>query len=97
MEYPLVKQRAHCENDCLEDLLLTYERDEKNIDSVKKITLHYFEKFFDYRKKLKGCTYNVFELTEDFLKMISTCGEILPNEKTQLVQTISGYKNRGFA
>jgi len=25
-EYLLVKQRAHCENDCLEDLFLTYER-----------------------------------------------------------------------
>jgi hypothetical protein len=54
--------------------------------------LHYFEKFFDYRKKLKGCTYNMFDLTEDFINMITTCGEILPSEKNQLVATIKKYK-----
>lgn len=107
-EYALVKQRAHCENDCIDDVFLTFERDitkesitkdggEKlklNQTPLKKITLHYFEKFFDYRKKVKpgGCTYNVFELTEDFLNMLTTCGEILPSEKTSLVSTIAGYK-----
>lgn len=80
-EYQLVKQRAHCENDCLEDLFLTYERTE-DAKQIKKITLHYFEKYFDYRKKLQSCTYNMFELTEDFISMITTCGEILPSEKT---------------
>lgn len=67
LEYDLVKQRANCQNDSIEDLFLTYERDDKDTSKINKITLHYFEKFFDYRKKLKGCTYNTFELTEDFL------------------------------
>lgn len=102
-----MKQRANCQNDCIEDLFLTYEREgasnavpegkketkadsnavpdgtketmisEKSLEDankIRKITLHYFEKFFDYRKKLKGCSYNTFELTEDFLSMIQTCG-----------------------
>ena len=62
-----MKQRSSCQNDSLEDLFLTYERDDKDMSKIRKITLHYFEKFFDYRKKLKGCTYNTFELTEDFI------------------------------
>ena len=88
-----MKQRANCQNDSIEDLFLTYEREgasnvvsdgtketktsEKSLEDatkIRKITLHYFEKFFDYRKKLKGCSYNTFELTEDFLSMIQTCG-----------------------
>jgi len=92
MEYDLVKQRANCQNDAIEDLFLTYQRSKDKPTEIKKITLHYFEKFFDYRKKLKGCTYNVFELTEDFMHMIKTCREILPNEKTKLVKTIHRYK-----
>lgn len=92
-EYLLVKQRVLCNRDCLEDLFLTYERNDESVTEIKKISLHYFEKYFDYRKKPRRCTYNVFELTDDFIHMITTCGEILPNEKTQLVNTIKTYKD----
>lgn len=93
MQYDLVKQRANCQNDCLEDLFLTYEREKDGSFKIKKLTLHYFERFYDYRKKLKNSTYNMFDLTDDFLTMLQTCGEILPSEKTKLVKTIESYKH----
>ena len=55
---------------------------------MSKITLHYFEKFFDFRKKLRRATYNVFDLTEDFIKLITECGEVLPSDKTHIVRRI---------
>jgi len=70
MQYDLVKQRANCQNDCLEDLFLTYEREKDGSFKIKKLTLHYFERFYDYRKKLKNSTYNMFDLTDDFLTMV---------------------------
>jgi hypothetical protein len=94
-EYLLVKQRVLCNKDCLEDLFITFERSAEKVTEIKKISLHYFEKYYDYRKKPRRCTYNVFELTDDFIHMITTCGEILPSEKTKLVNTISGYKEEG--
>lgn len=94
-EYLLVKQRVLCNRDCLEDLFITFDRSADSVTSIKKISLHYFEKYYDYRKKPRRCTYNVFELTDDFIHMITTCGEILPSEKTQLVNTISTYKKDG--
>lgn len=90
-EFVLVKQRAHSEHDCLDGLFITYEM---NGEVVEKISIHYFEKFFDYRKKLKEATYDVFELTEDFLKMLNACGEVIPSDKMQLVKRIAKLTDR---
>lgn len=70
----------------MDDVFITYE---SNQDSkVSKITLHYFEKFFDFQKKLRRATYNVFDLTDDFIKLIEECGEVLPSDKTHIVKRI---------
>ena len=55
---------------------------------MSKVTLHYFEKFFDFRKKLKRATYDVFELTEDFIKTVQEIGEVLPSDKARIVRRI---------
>jgi len=46
MEFTLVKQKAHCEHDCFDDLTITHRTDENG--NVCQLTLYYFEKFFDY-------------------------------------------------
>jgi uncharacterized membrane protein YqiK len=82
----LIKQRSRCEHDCLDDVFITYESNQES--KVSKITLHYFEKFFDFKKKLRRATYNVFDLTDDFIKLIEECGEVLPSDKTHIVKRI---------
>ena len=52
---------------------------------MSRVTLHYFEKFYDERHRLKSATYNYFDLTEDFLFMLKQCGLVIPSEKTKLV------------
>jgi hypothetical protein len=91
-EFIIVKQRAHGEHDCLDGLFITYEANESH---VKKMTLHYFEKFFDFRKKLRRATFDEFELTEDFLKMLDSCGEVIPNDKIELIQRIGVLVDHG--
>lgn len=49
---------------------------------INKVTLHYFEKFFDSNNCLKRATYNVFDLTEDFIYMLRQCGLVIPSVKT---------------
>jgi hypothetical protein len=85
-EFILIKQRSRCEHDCLDDVFITYESNQES--KVSKITLHYFEKFFDFKKKLRRATYNVFDLTDDFIKLIEECGEVLPSDKTHIVKRI---------
>jgi len=85
-EFILIKQRSRCEHDCLDDVFITYESNQES--KVSKITLHYFEKFFDFKKKLRRATYNVFDLTDDFIKLIEECGEVLPSDKTHIVRRI---------
>ena len=82
----MIKQRSRCEHDCLDDVFITYESNQES--KVSKITLHYFEKFFDFKKKLRRATYNVFDLTDDFIKLIEECGEVLPSDKTHIVRRI---------
>lgn len=41
----LIKLNAKTEHDKIEDVFITYEK------AKKRITLHYFEKVFDYRQK----------------------------------------------
>ena len=78
----MIKQRSRCEHDCLDDVFITYESNQES--KVSKITLNYFEKFFDFKKKLRRATYNVFDLTDDFIKLIEECGEVLPSDKTHI-------------
>lgn len=59
---------------------------------LERITLHYFEKFYDYRKKLKRCTYNTFDLTQDFLQMLARCDQIIPSDKTELIKDLKKIK-----
>lgn len=56
------------------------------------MSLHYFEKFFDNTNRLKRATYNVFDLTEDFIYMLRRCGLVIPNVKTKLINRISKFK-----
>jgi hypothetical protein len=63
---------------------------------MQKITLHYFEKFFEpgmQQPKLRRCTYNTFDLTEDFLNMLEKCGLVIPSEKTKLTRKIKKFKD----
>lgn len=59
---------------------------------INKVSLHYFEKFFDSTHRLKRATYNVFDLTEDFLYMLKQCGLVIPSVKTKLINRISKFK-----
>jgi len=89
-EYELVKQRFKTELDCLEGVFVTH-KNERN--QLATLTIHYFEKFFDDRKKLKACTYNTFELTEDFINMLTSCGHVIPGDRSKLVKKIKKFKS----
>ena len=57
--------------------------DDKESENLR-ITLHYFENNFDSHGNHIVSTYNTFEMTKDFLQMITNCGEIIPNVKVEL-------------
>lgn len=59
-----MQQKAYTDFDSLENLFITFEKKEK------RITLHYFEKLYDYYHRLTRSSYNIFELSEDFLSML---------------------------
>lgn len=83
----IIQQRTTCEHDCLDDIFITFKTCEKGT-TISKITLHYFEKFFDFQKKLRRATYDVFDLTEDFIKTIEEVGEVLPSDKAHIVRRV---------
>ena len=74
------------EHDKIEDLFITYQR------KKKRITLHYFEKSFHYDGHLKQSTYNQYELSEDFLSMLFSTGELMPNEQSRMIKRIKEIK-----
>jgi uncharacterized protein YbcC (UPF0753/DUF2309 family) len=74
------------EHDKIEDLFITYQR------KKKRITLHYFEKIFHYDGHLKQSTYNQYELSEDFLSMLFSTGELMPNEQSRMIKRIKEIK-----
>ena len=86
-EYLIIKQRAQCKEDCITEAFITYLIDEHKPPEhrLTKMTLHYFESFFDLQGMLVNSTYNIFDMTDDFLSMVKTCTEIIPNEKVKLV------------
>lgn len=98
-EYIILQQRAHSEHDCIENVFLTHtvvkEKDAEGKEAaLDKFQLHYFEKIFDTKeKKLKRCTYNTFDLTDDFIFMLKNCGLVIPSEKTKLQQKIEKFKS----
>mgnify|MGYP003349766321 CR=1 FL=1 len=74
------------EHDKIEDLFITYQR------KKKRITLHYFEKIFHYDGHLKQSTYNQYELSEDFLSVLFSTGELIPNEQSRMIKRIKEIK-----
>ena len=96
-EFLILQQRAQSEHDCIENAFLTHIKvKETNVEGEKdKFQLHYFEKLFDTKeKKLKRCTYNTFDLTDDFIFMLKNCGIVIPSEKTKLQQKIEKFKSQ---
>lgn len=95
-EYVLVKQRVQSEHDCISNAFVTFQSLAAPTDSVEKkvvkVTLHYFEKVFFATQELKRCTYNTFDLADDFLAMINACGLIIPSKKTKLVSQLRQIK-----
>jgi hypothetical protein len=85
-EFPVVKLNKKTEYDRIEDLFITYQR------KKKRITLHYFEKIFEYEGQLKQSTYNQYELSEDFLSVLFSTGELIPNEQSRMIKRIKEIK-----
>jgi uncharacterized protein YbcC (UPF0753/DUF2309 family) len=85
-EFPVVKLNLKTEHDKIEDLFITYQR------KKKRITLHYFEKIFHYDGHLKQSTYNQYELSEDFLSMLFSTEELIPNEQSRMIKRIKEIK-----
>ena len=85
-EFPVVKLNTKTEHDKLEDLFITYQRNKK------RITLHYFEKVFHYDGHVKQSTYNQYELSEDFLSMLFSTEELMPNEQSRMIKRIKEIK-----
>jgi len=85
-EFPVVKLNKKTEYDRIEDLFITYQR------KKKRITLHYFEKIFHYEGRLKQSTYNQYELSEDFLSVLFSTGELIPNEQSRMIKRIKEIK-----
>ena len=85
-EFPVVKLNKKTEYDRIEDLFITYQR------KKKRITLHYFEKIFHYEGHLKQSTYNQYELSEDFLSVLFSTGELIPNEQSRMIKRIKEIK-----
>lgn len=91
----LISQRALTKNDKLVSPWITYGKD---VDGNETITLHYFESYYDGDYKFKSSHYTTFQMTEDFINAIVSCGEIIPNEKSKLVRHVSTLQNckKGF-
>lgn len=68
-------------------MFITYEQ------KKKRITLHYFEKFFDYYQRIIQSTYNKYDLSEDFLSMLINTGELIPHEQPRLIKRVKNLKN----
>ena len=54
--------------------------------NTTSVTLHYFETRNDYRNEIKSSNYTTFVMTEDFIKSIISCGEIIQSDKTKLIE-----------
>ena len=78
----LISQRATNRNDKIVSPWISYGEDE---DKNPTITLHYFESYYDGDYKFKSSHYTTFQMTEDFINAIVSCGEIIPNEKSRLI------------
>lgn len=94
-EFLLISQRALTKNDKLVSPWITYGEDD---DENPTINLHYFESYYDAENKFKKSHYTTFQMTEDFINAIVSCGEIIPNEKSKLVRHVTGlqYCRKGF-
>lgn len=82
----LAKLNAKSEYDAIEDAFITYQK------RKKRVTLHYFERIFEYNSKLKQSTYNQYELSEDFLSMLFNTEELMPHEQSSMIKRIKTIK-----
>jgi hypothetical protein len=82
----LVKQNAKTITDNLDGLFVTSDLNKK------RITIHYFESSFDYDDRLIQSSYNVFDLSEDFMQMLILSEELLPHEQPKNIKRIKTIK-----